>query len=230
MSDIKYCMDFYHVLNRGVDKRKVFLEDIDYVRFIHDMYEFNNRVSSNGLASQRFNNDILDVRHQVYERGGRKLLVRIHCFALMPNHYHLLLSPAVENGIPLFMKKLNAGYTKYFNNKNQRTGTLWQGGYKSVPIETDAHFNFIPYYIHFNPLDMFAPKWRTQCLAKPIRAMEFLENYRWSSHRDYLGLPNFPSVTDRSFFGGIVGTGALYKKSITRQLRGFVPDQSIALE
>lgn len=149
----------------------------------------------------------------------------------MPNHYHLLLSPAVENGIPLFMKKLNAGYTKYFNAKNKRTGTLWQGGYKRVAVVTDAHFNFIPYYIHFNPLDLIAPEWRKQCPANPEKALAFLETYRWSSHRDYLGLPNFSSVIDRNFFGDVLGAGARYKKAAARELKGFeIGEEEIALE
>ena len=194
-------MDFFHILNRGVDKRKVFLTDKDYLRFIHDMYEFNDTTPVRTRGTYRFNKNVaVGQLHNDKKREERELLVRIHCFALMPNHYHLLLSPAVENGIPLFMKKLNAGYTKYFNEKNNRVGALWQGGYKSVPIESDRHFNFIPYYIHFNPLDMHAPEWRTQCPAKPTQALAFLEKYRWSSHRDYLGLSNFPSVTYRKFF------------------------------
>jgi len=234
MSDIKYyeLMDFYHVLNRGVDKRKVFLEDIDYIRFIHDMYEFNDKNSKNGLSSQRFSLK-LDVRHQVLrkrEKPKRELLVKIHCFALMPNHYHLLLSPVIENGIALFMKKLNAGYTKYFNAKHDRVGTLWQGSYKSVPIKTDAHFNFIPYYIHFNPLDLSAPEWRVQCPAKPSAALAFLEHYRWSSHRDYLGVPNFASVTDRNFFGEVIGTGKQYAKNAVHTLKGFESEESLTLE
>jgi len=224
-------MDFFHVLNRGVDRRKVFKETIDYIRFIHDMYEFNNTASSNGIASRQF--QMLDVGHQAFEKTRkvqRELLVYIHCFALMPNHYHLLLSPAVENGIPLFMKKLNAGYTKYFNNKNERTGTLWQGGYKSVPITADSHFNFIPFYIHFNPLDLYAPEWRHQFPAEPDKALAFLETYRWSSHRDYLGLKNFASVTYRDFFLELFGGTSRYRKRIQRELKGIVLQESLTLE
>jgi putative transposase len=232
MSDIKYYaeMDFFHVLNRGVDKRKVFNEEIDYVRFIHDIYEFNDMMNSNGLTSQKFSPKILDVGHQVSLKRKREVLVKIHAFALMPNHYHLLLSPVVEDGIPLFMKKLNAGYTKYFNKRYERVGTLWQSGYKSVPIETNAHFNFIPFYIHFNPLDLFAPEWRKQCPAHPDKALAFLESYRWSSHRDYLGEKNFPSVTYRDFFLDSFGGTAGYKKRIARELKGFEMDESVSLE
>ena len=142
----------------------------------------------------------------------------------MPNHYHLLLSPRVENGISLFMKKLNGGYAKYFNEKYDRSGALWQGRYKQVAIETDRHFLYIPYYIHFNPLDLFAPEWRKQCLAKPKKAQEFLQTYRLSSHLDYLGEKNFPSVTDRKFFLEFFGGTAGYKKSVSKMLKDFSID------
>lgn len=225
-------MDFFHVLNRGVDKRKVFLNEKDYLRFIHDLYEFNDTASLGTRGTDRFNKNVVVGRLHFGEerKQPRDLLVKIHCFALMPNHYHLLLSPIIEDGIALFMKKLNGGYARYFNEKNNRTGALWQGGYKSVPIETDAHFNFIPYYIHFNPLDLHTPEWRRQCPAKPKEALVFLENYRWSSHRDYLGLPNFPSVTDRSFWGDVLGVGAQYKKAVVRELGSLEVDEGITLE
>ncbi len=225
-------LDFFHILNRGVDKRKVFLNEKDYLRFIHDMYEFNDTAPVGTRGTTRFNKNVAVRQLHFKNRGKRKreLLVHIHCFALMPNHYHLLLSPIVENGIPLFMKKLNAGYTQYFNNKNDRVGALWQGGYKSVPITTQAHFNFIPFYIHFNPLDMHTPEWRRQCPAKPKQAIEFLEQYRWSSHRDYLGLQNFPSVTNRKFFLEIFGGEQNYKKTIARELKGFDVEESVTLE
>jgi len=99
-----------------------------------------------------------------------------------------------------------------------------------VPIETNAHFNFIPFYVHFNPLDLFAPEWRMQCPAKPSRALAFLEQYRWSSHRDYLGLPNFPSVTSRGFFEELFGGEKGYKKAAARELQGFELEEKITLE
>ena len=78
----------------------------------------------------------------------------------MSNHYHLLLTPAVENGIALFMKKINGGYVKYFNEKYERKGTLFEGKYKRIIIKNEAHFIHLPYYIHLNPLDLAAPEWR----------------------------------------------------------------------
>lgn len=223
-------MDFFHILNRGVDKRKVFLDDKDRVRFVHDLYEFNDTVSANGLTSHHLLRSpaYLDVGRQ--DMRVREKLVKIHFFCLMPNHYHLLLSPVVENGISLFMKKLNGGYAKYFNEKYApRTGALWQGKYKSVLVETDRHFLYLPYYIHFNALDLFAPEWRKQCIASPKKASEFLAQYRWSSHLDYLGEKNFPSVTDRKFFLEHFGGEKGYARSVANQLKDYSVDEVVGM-
>ncbi|MEK7566700.1 MAG: transposase [Patescibacteria group bacterium] len=118
----------------------------------------------------------------------------------MPNHIHLLLSPVAENGMPLFMKKFNGGYAKYFNEKYKRTGALFEGRYKRILIENDAHFDYILYYIHLNPLDLITPEWRDKKLNNFRKAMKFLDSYRWSSYLDYTGEKNFPSVTQRDFF------------------------------
>jgi len=100
----------YHVLNRGVDKRKIFLDDQDYLRFIHDLFEFNDVDPVNNVF-YRFHPQNKAVR-QPYFGGNQKrreLIVDILAFVLMPNHYHLLVRPRIEKGIPLFMKKLGGG-------------------------------------------------------------------------------------------------------------------------
>lgn len=190
-------MNFFHTLNRGVDKRIIFLDDQDRFRFIHDLFEFNdeNRVGTSFYTFNKSN----DIACRKIEKRTRKLLVNIHAFCLMSNHYHLLISPLIENGVSKFMKKLNMGYAKYFNEKYKRVGALFQGRYKSVAIINDRHFLFIPYYIHLNPLDFSNPEWRERKLHNLNKALDFLENYRWSSHLDYTGKKNFPSVTNRDF-------------------------------
>ena len=132
----------------------------------------------------------------------------------MKNHYHLLLSPLVEDGIALFMKKVNAGYSKYFNEKYERVGTLWQGRHKKILIERNTHFIYIPFYIHLNPLDYVMPEWRTGGVREPQRALRYLEKYRWSSHLDYLGEKNFPSLIERSLLAETLDTRARYEREI----------------
>jgi len=219
-------MTLFHLLNRGVDKRKIFLDDKDRFRFIHDLFEFNNTAPANPNV-RRFNvgHPMSNIEIHRAGTGKRKLLVRIHAFCLMQNHYHMLVSPILEDGIPRFMKKLNMGYAKYFNERYKRTGTLWQGKYKSVPIETDRHFLHIPYYIHFNPLDLSFPEWRDREVKNKKKALEYLKTYRWSSHLDYLGIKNFPSITQREFLLDLFEGEKGYAESLNETLEGFSAEE-----
>jgi putative transposase len=214
--------NIYHLYNRGVEKRKVFMDDRDHLRFIHDLFEFNDRESSpppnirfssrrpSTLNTQCFEVELQNIEK---ERKPRKLLVELLAFTLMPNHYHLLVRQKVDNGISTFMQKMGTGYTNYFNLKYERDGSLFQGRFKAVPVEREAHFIHLPYYIHLNPLDLVTPEWRARKMQNPKKAMHFLENYRWSSFLDYIGKKNFPSVTQRKFLLDFFSGPAEYKKS-----------------
>ena len=219
--------DFYHTLNRGVDKRQIFMDKQDYLRFIHNLYELNDeeRVET---AFHAFKEDpnLTDIA----SRKQRKMLVDILAFCLMPNHYHLLLSPRVEGGIPKFMSKINIGHAKYFNQKYERVGTLFQGRYKQVIVTDETHFLHLPFYIHFNPLDLSHPEWRENKISNPKKALEFLRSYRWSSHLDYLGIKNFPSVLNTKILTEIFGNSGDYEKLIKNYLKDIQIDEGVALE
>jgi len=228
-------MEIFHVLNRGVDKRNIFLDDQDRFRFIHDLFEFNdeNRVDTasyyNYIHNRSSQCDDIECRHinrfgydkksLRQSRKPRQLLVDILVFCLMGNHYHLLLSPLVKEGIPRFMKKLNMGYAKYFNEKYKRKGALFEGRYRSVPVIEEKHLSYLPYYIHFNPLDFVFPNWRNGNINNQKKAITYLKKYRWSSHLDYLGIKNFPSITSRDYMLKILGGSELYEKNIEDWLK-----------
>lgn len=216
-------MNFVHVLSRGVDKRKIFLDKQDYLRFIHGLFEFNDQEPANNVSYRFSGNTHGVVRSPIVggedTRSPRRLLVTIHAFCLMPNHYHLFLSPRVENGISLFMRKLNIGYAKYFNQKCERTGALFESRYKSVPVTEERHLLHLPYYIHLNPLDLFAPEWRDRRLEDYQKALDFLDTYRWSSFIDYCGGHNFPSVTQREFLSEYFGGPQSFRREIIRWLK-----------
>lgn len=210
--------EIYHVYNRGVERRKIFLEEADYLRFIHDIFEFND---SN--PAQRFYMPAAqssEVRlPKIGQREPRKLLVEILAFCIMPNHFHLMLRQKVDDGITKFMHKFGTGYANYFNLKYKRSGTLFQGKYKAVHIQKDAHFIYLPFYIHLNPLDMAAPEWRKGEIDNISKAVEFLESYRWSSYLDYIGKKNFPSVTQREFLMDFFGGPERYKRDTMKWLK-----------
>ena len=219
-------MEVYHIENRGVDKRKIFLDKEDYLRFIHDLYEFNDIVPAE-TTFYRFNKFYDVARRNIDIDGGegekirKKRIVDLLAFCLMPNHYHLLLIPKKTEYLTLFMKKLNGGYAKYFNEKYGRTGTLFERRFKRILIKREEHFKHLPYYIHCNPLDLKYTEWRQRELENPKEAIKFLERYRWSSHLDYLGIKNFPSVTQREFLFNVFEGEKSYRDSIEYWLKSF---------
>ncbi|MEK7120733.1 MAG: transposase [Patescibacteria group bacterium] len=208
--------EIYHVYNRGVDKRDVFLDTKDYWRFIHDLYEFNDSSPAGKLYLLKKSQE----KEKNSEIGSpkiklkREILVEILAFCLMPNHYHLMLRQQCENGVSEFMKKIGIGYTSYFNQKYEREGALFQGKYKLVHVTEDNHFEHLPYYIHLNPLDLVMPEWRDGILKNKEDVFHFLETYRWSSFLDYIGKKNFPSVTQRTFLEGILGSTTAQKQNM----------------
>jgi putative transposase len=173
----KYESAYFHIYNRGSDKRIIFMDKWDYERFLFCLKEFNTekRVNIRDLKETRANSTptskvgvsptlevgVVGVQADIHK------LVEIFCFCLMPNHYHLILKESIEGGTAKFMNKLNAGYTKYFNLKYKRSGHLFQGKYKSKEINADFYLTYLTGYIHLNP--------------------KFPEQYKYSSYLDYLG-------------------------------------------
>lgn len=210
--------EIYHIYNRGVEKRMVFIEDTDYLRMVHNLFEFNDANPPLNL-NYHFTRQSSEIGFPKIKREPRKLLVDLLAFCLMPNHYHLLVRQRIDGGITMFMRKLGVGYTNFFNEKYDRVGPLFQGKFKSILISQENHFIHLPYYIHLNPLDTKFPKWREQKIKFSKKALKFLENYRWSSHLDYCGKKNFPSVTQRKFLINFFGNPQKYKKEIKHWLK-----------
>jgi len=196
--------EFYHIVKRGVDKRKIFLDDEDKLRFTNSLLVFNDE-----LPSPWHSRGFWKTREGLSRKGSFVLLqnyipksplVEISAFALMDNHFHLLLSQKVDGGITKYMRKIG-GYSYYFNKKYDRTGTLFEGRYKIKRIKSDTQLenNFV--YIITNPVEILESGWKENKIEDPRRAISFLENdYRWSSYWDYLGKQNFSTLTNRDFF------------------------------
>lgn len=210
--------EIFHVLNRGVDNREIFLDEEDYFRFIHNLFEFNDPSPVLNLGYFLSRGQSIDFVNQ-YIKKPRRLIVEILAFCLMPNHFHLLLRQREEGGLTKFMRKIGVGYANYFNQKYQRSGALFQGRFKLILVKEETHFIHLPYYIHFNPLDLKMPDWRKGEIENYQKAIKFLASYRWSSHLDYIGKKNFPSVTQREFLLRIFGGFENYRKGIENWLK-----------
>ncbi len=197
--------EVYHVYSRGVEKRRIFMNNKDYFRAVHDMFEFNDTAPAQ-ISYHHLHSSIPETRLQKLERKPRKLLVEILCFCLMPNHYHFLLRQLRDGGITEFMRKFGTGFTNYFNIKYDRVGPLFQGKFKAVHVTEQRHLLYLPHYIHLNPLDLYTPEWREKRIKNVAKPLEFLKLYRWSSYPDYIGRTNFPSITQRGFIQEIYGS------------------------
>jgi len=131
--------EIYHIYNRGVDKRKIFSNQKDMDRFFKSMVAFNCVEPVGSLFEQSFQKDKI-----------KKPLVKFIAYNLLLNHFHFILEQVAEGGISEFMKRLLGGYTWYFNKKNKRSGSLFQGTFKSKHIDSDEYLLHISVYVNLN--------------------------------------------------------------------------------
>jgi len=201
---------FYHIFNEGVDNRKIFCDQNDRIRFIRNLYDFNNtnpvvefsrrdkkKEESKKVGSRTF--DRINIR---FKKANNTLdLLNLYAFLLMQDHYHLLVEQLKDNGITLFMRKINTGYTKSFNKKYNRHGHLFQGSFKSTDIDDNICFGFLICYIHSKPLSLWRSGWESKRLTNLDinEALKFLEKYQWSSHLEYIGKRKFSSIISKEF-------------------------------
>ena len=172
--------EFYHIYNRGVEKRKIFLDNKDHYRFLETLNFYRNSPQPMKLSD--------------FRRGAIRLkkidkqvqAIKIFCYCLMPNHFHLLVQQLEDGGISDFMRKISDSYTRFFNTKYKRVGSLFQGVFKAKLVETDEYLLQLSKYIHRNsfPLD----EWEGKI-------------YPYSSYNYYLSGQKHP-FCDTEFIGG----------------------------
>ena len=202
----------YHVFNRGVEKRITFLDKNDYLRFVNNLAIFNDAKS---VVNAKFR--IKEIETQ----NIREPLVDILAFCLMPNHYHILLSQRKDDGISKFMNKIGVGYTNYFNLKYERVGSLFQGTFKAVLVDEESQFLYVPFYIHSNPLDLMTKNWKERGIKEIKKAMDFLNSYKWSSHKDYSGKSDFTGIINKNYLNEIFVNPENYQKEFTNFMADF---------
>ena len=169
--------EYYHLYNRGVEKRNIFLTREDRNRFKKLLYV------ANGTESFVYR-DIERKSLKEIDRGDP--LVAIAAWVLMSNHFHILVKEIVEGGTAAFMAKLCTGYSAYFNKRHDRVGPLFQGRYKSQHAESDTHLKYLFAYIHLNPLKLLDPAWKERGNIQAKKAKKFISTYEYSSYRSYM--------------------------------------------
>lgn len=183
--------EFYHLYNRGNDKRIIFKDGNDYARFVVLLHLLNNSASTHindlfprGRSSGKNMNSKVIWEIKIDEEDR---LVDIGAYCLMSNHFHLLVREKEEGGISKFMKKLSTGYVMYFNKKYERTGGLFEGRFKATHINKDNHLKYLFSYIHLNPVKFIDPKWKEKGISDKEKIRKYLGNYKYSSYPDYIG-------------------------------------------
>ena len=154
--------EYYHIYNRGNNKQKIFLDDKDRDRFLKLLY------LSNSNKNIRFREQIVEQGIEAFDFDRGKRVVSVGAYVLMPNHFHIYVKvinsprspkPGMgEDGVVRFMNKIGTAYAKYFNKRHNRTGTLFEGRFKSVHVANDVQAKYLFSYIHLNPLKLIYPK------------------------------------------------------------------------
>ncbi len=143
---------YYHVYNRGVEKRSIFLDKQDYSVFLSYLKEYLLPKDEKLLYKQLFSSDISYIQKDKILKALRmnnfNQELRLLAYCLMTNHFHLFLKQKSATTIDRFMNSLGTRYTMYFNRKYKRVGSLYQGVYKAVLISSEAHFIHLSRYIH----------------------------------------------------------------------------------
>lgn len=158
--------EYYHIYNRGVDKREIFLDEKDYQKFLRGLKEFNNK----SYYEERVK--ALEEKKELSSfLGGLERIVNIVTYSLLPNHFHLIIKQSADNGISNFMHKLGTSFTNYFNKKYNRSGSLFQGPYKLIHVKNNDYLLWLSGYINGN---------------SEIHEIANSATYRWSSLKNFL--------------------------------------------
>lgn len=222
----------YHIVNRGVEKRRIFETNQDYSRFILALEFFNakNPFKLWDLFERTASNPaLLKKRLEGQRDTPHSPIVDFLAFALMPNHFHLIVKEIVEGGVSLFMQKIG-GYSTYFNKQHDRVGPLFQSRYKAVRVQDDIQLANVFVYVHTNPVELVEAGWKEFKVKDPNKALTYLENYKWSSYRDYIGSATFPTVIQQDFFHSFYGREQACRNAVEDWVRFKAKKTKLGLE
>ena len=175
-----------HVIQRGNNREPCFYAEDDYHRYLGDLKE---ALAYNGC--------------------------RLHAYVLMTNHVHLLLTPMAEHGVSHVMQDVGRKYVRYINHTYRRSGTLWEGRYKSSPIKQDEYLLACCRYVELNPI-------RAGIVDAP-------ENYKWSSYRCKIGIEKPDWLDLDPCYKNLGNTDKERAKRYKQFVKGSIPDGEWAL-
>jgi putative transposase len=198
---------YYHIYNRGVEKRKIFEDEQDYKVFLSYLKTYLTPKDLDALYERLADPDVTwaekDKILSQIRLNNFSDEMQLLCYCLMPNHFHLLVKQKAADAIDRFMNSLNTRYVMYFNKKHNRVGVLYQGVYKAVRVETTEQLILLSGYIHTNPHSLSPQGEALQThLSQPSSLPEYL-GYRTSSwiHLEILSFfsKKFDQVSYKNF-------------------------------
>lgn len=198
---------YYHLYNRGVDKRTIFLNQSFYYHFLKTI-NFFRFYSKHKLSEDVPSKPTLPSSDKSIE------LIKILCFVLMPNHYHLVVQQTINGGISKFMNNVANSYTRYFNLRTKRSGHLFQGAFKAKAIESPESFLQVTRYIHLNPMEFYPNSLPSTASAKA----QWLVSYPYSSYKVYLGKSIIYDSCDHRLISEIINSPKQYQEFVEAKM------------
>jgi putative transposase len=197
--------EFYHIYNRGNSKQIIFHDKQDYERFLSLLYAVNTKQN---IVFRLVIGDM-------YKFDRKERLVSIGGYCLMPNHFHLILTEVEDGSISNFMQKLTTAYSMYYNKKYARTGSLFEGKFKSQHAGDERYLKYLFSYVHLNPVKMIDKNWKVDGTKNKQKSLEFLKDYKYSSYLDYLGVERPENnILNKEDFPDYFPTEEKFKKEI----------------
>ena len=168
--------EFYHLYNRGNSKQIIF----------HDKEDMDRLLQLLCIANKTKRFVLKEVTDSVYINKKDSPIIAIGAYCLMPNHFHILATPLVKGGISTFMQKLSTAYAMYYNKKYKRSGSLFEGKFKSSHVNNDNYLKYLFSYIHLNPIKLIDSTWKEKGLKNISKTKDYLRNYHYSSYLDFI--------------------------------------------
>ncbi len=170
--------EYFHIYNRGVDKRKIFFVENDYKHFLlllrlvntNEYFRVTDLIRSCNKNNQPLNSLFKEVKSE-------SSLVDIVAFCLMPNHFHMAIKGRKDGSISKFMAKFSTAFAMYMNIKYDRTGPLMCRPFRAKYVDSDEYFRWLISYIHLNPIELIGDS--------SVTKTKFLKEYQYSSYYDY---------------------------------------------
>lgn len=222
MRKVKFAPDkIYHIYNRGVDKREIFMEETDKWRCLQGLCLFNDEKNSNNILWQIEKNRgevNLKILKDYIVKEGKEPIVRILAYCLMPNHYHLLVEELQKRGISKFMHKFGSGYTRYFNNKYQRSGSLFEGPFEAVLVENEIQLQYLLVYINvINPGQLVELKLKEGGIRDVEAVIRAADECLWTTHQEYSGKRG-SIIIDKGVLGEMFPSPERYREFVKQVL------------